>query len=325
MFPPIGPVRYLRLQNLVDYLAYLVVRLFVCVVQAMSVESCTVVAHGLAKTCASVLKIRRRLVEENLRYAFPNMTADERKRIFRQMWEHLFLLVIEVIHAPRKIRHTNWRDYVTLVNAPDMMRAFFDDRPTVIVCGHYGNFELSGFVLGVLGFPSFTIARTLDNPYLDRFLNEFRGMSGQYILPKSGSSGDIDAVLKRGGILAFLSDQHAGRKGCWVEFFGRPASSHKGIALFTLASEAPTLFCHIRRIGGPLVHEMGADAILEPRTMPGEMRTVKGITEWYTRELEHVVRQAPEQYWWLHRRWREEPKKVISKAESPPPASPKAA
>ena len=54
----------------------------------------------------------------------------------------------------------------------------FDDRPTVIICGHYGNFELSGYVLGLLGFPSYTIARPLDNPYLDRFINEFRGLTG---------------------------------------------------------------------------------------------------------------------------------------------------
>ncbi|MEX0978306.1 MAG: lipid A biosynthesis acyltransferase, partial [Pirellulales bacterium] len=255
-----GPVRYLRPRNIVDYLGYLVVRLFVCVVQAMSVETCAGVARGLAKICASVLKIRRRLVEDNLKHAFPNMPPDERKRLFRQMWEHLFLLVIEVIHAPRKIHQTNWRDYVTLINAPDMIRAFFDDRPTMLISGHYGNFELSGFVLGVLGFPSFTIARTLDNPYLDRFLNEFRGMTGQYILPKSGSSGAVEAVLKRGGILAFLADQHAGRKGCWVEFFGRPASSHKGIALFTLTSEAPTLFCYTRRTVGPLVQQMGVES-----------------------------------------------------------------
>lgn len=316
-------MRYLRPRNIVDYLGYLVVRLFVCVVQAMPIETCAVVARWLAKVCASVLKIRRRVVEDNLKHAFPNMTAAERKRIFRQMWEHLFLLVIEVIHAPRKIHRTNWRDYVTLVNAPAIIRAFFDDRPTVIICGHYGNFELSGFVLGVLGFPSFTIARPLDNPYVDQFLHEFRRMTGQYILPKSGSARDVEAVLRRGGILALLADQNAGRKGCWVEFFGRPASSHKGIALFTLASEAPTIFCYARRTGGPLVHRMGGDAILEPRTMPAEMRTVTGITEWYTRELERIIRLAPEQYWWLHRRWRDYPPEKAKKSKTPAP--PKAA
>jgi KDO2-lipid IV(A) lauroyltransferase len=300
-------VRFLSPRNVVDYLAYLVVRLFVCVVQAMPLSSCALVARWLATICSSVLKIRRGVVEENLRHAFPEMSPEERRALRRRMWEHLFLMVVEVIHAPRKIHHTNWRDYITLANAEPAIRAFFDDRPTVIICGHYGNFELSGYVLGIMGFPSFTIARPLDNPYLDRYLNQFRALTGQYILPKFGSSGHVETILKRGGILAFLADQHAGPKGCWVEFFGRPASSHKGIALFTLASDAPTVFCFARRLGPPLVHEMGCDAILEPRTMPAELRTVTGITEWYTRQLEDTIREAPEQYWWLHRRWRDEP------------------
>jgi KDO2-lipid IV(A) lauroyltransferase len=295
------------LRNVVDYPAYLVVRIFVCVVQALPLETCARLARLLATICASILKIRRRLVEENLKHAFPDMSALERKRLAWRMWEHLFLLLVEVIHAPRKIHETNWRDYVTLVNAENIIRAFFDDRPTVIICGHYGNFELSGYVLGVLGFPSFTIARPLDNPYVDRFLNDFRGLTGQYILSKDGGAAEAQQVLDRGGILALLADQHAGRKGCWVEFFGRPASSHKGIALFTLASDAPTMFCYARRTGGPLVHVMGTDEVLDPLTMPGEMRTVTGITEWYTRKLEDTIRQAPEQYWWIHRRWREPP------------------
>lgn len=298
-------MRFLRPRNLVDYLGYLIVRIFVCVVQAMPIENCAAIARWLATVCAHVLKIRRAVVEDNLRHAFPQMSADERRGLEWRMWEHLFLMLVEVVHAPRKIHHTNWRDYFTLVNAEQIIRAFFDDRPTVIICGHYGNFELSGFVLGVLGFPSFTIARPLDNPYVDRYLNDFRRLTGQYILPKSGSSGEVEVILKRGGILALLADQHAGRKGCWVEFLGRPASSHKGIALFTLASDAPTIFCYARRTDRPLVHMMGTDAILEPREMPAEMRTVTGITEWYTRQLEQTIRRAPEQYWWIHRRWRD--------------------
>jgi Kdo2-lipid IVA lauroyltransferase/acyltransferase len=285
----------------------------------MPVERCASIARLLGHFCASILKIRRRLIEENLKHAFPDMTAEERKQLSRQMWEHLFLMVVEVVHAPRKIHHTNWRDYVTLVNADQIIRTFFDDRPTVVVCGHYGNFELSGFVLGILGFPSFTIARPLDNVYLDRFLNKFRGMTGQYILPKEGSAGAIEQILKHGGIIALLGDQNAGRKGCWVEFFGRPASSHKGIALFTLASEALTIFCFTRRPGPALTQVMGTSGVIDPRTMPDEMHSVKGITQWYTRHLERTIRLAPEQYWWLHRRWREY-KTTPKKLDAPGPS-----
>jgi KDO2-lipid IV(A) lauroyltransferase len=223
------------------------------------------------------------------------------------MWEHFFLMIVEVVHAPRKIHSTNWRDYVTLHQADRIIRTLFDDRPTVVICGHYGNFELSGFVLGLFGFPTYTIARPLDNPYLDRFLNEFRGLTGQFILSKTGSAGQIQGILDRGGTLALLGDQYAGRKGCWVEFFGRLASSHKAIALFTLASNAPTMFCYTRRTAGPLSAELGLGDLLDPQTVSPDMLSVPAITQWYTSQLERTVRQAPEQYWWLHRRWKDTP------------------
>jgi Kdo2-lipid IVA lauroyltransferase/acyltransferase len=221
-----------------SYLAYLVVRVFVCVVQAMPLDTCVVVARWLATICFR-LGIRRDVVEENLRGAFPQMSDSQRQQLAWEMWEHLFLMVVEVIQAPRKIHHTNWRDYAHLINADGIVRTFFDDRPTVIVCGHYGNFELSGYILGLLGFPTYSIARPLDNPFLDRFLNEFRGLQGQHILSKMGSASDVERVLDGGGILALIGDQYAGRKGCWVEVFGRPGEQPQGDrALYAVARSA---------------------------------------------------------------------------------------
>jgi Kdo2-lipid IVA lauroyltransferase/acyltransferase len=301
------------LTNLLDYLVYLAVRIFVCVVQATPLETCERVARWVAVLACDVLRIRQNVIDDNLRHAFPRLRAHERHQLTRGMWEHLMLFLVEIVHAPRKIHHTNWRDYITLYDADKIIRTFFLDRPSVVICGHYGNFELSGYALGILGFPTYTIARPLDNPYLDRFLNAFRGLTGQFILNKNGSSGQIEALLAQGGILAMLADQYAGPKGCWVDFFGRPASSHKAIALFSLTSDAPALFCYARRTGRILHHELGTTGILDPLQLPAEMRTVGAITQWYTEQMEYTIRQAPEQYWWLHRRWKDpRPKKPLA-------------
>ena len=294
------------LKRISDYLVYLVLRVLVCIVQTMRIETCEVVARWLATLCSDVVRFRHAVIDDNLRHAFPEMSAAERCELNWRMWEHLFLMMIEVAHAPRKIHDTNWRDYITLDRADRLIRALFDDRATVIICGHYGNFELSGYVLGVLGFRAFTIARPLDNPYVDRFLNDFRGKTGQYILPKNGSALRIKSILDRGGILTLLGDQHAGPKGCWVDFFGRPASSHKAIALFSLGNEVPAAFCYARRNGKPLHLVMAVPEVLDPLDMPAEMRTVPAITQWYTRHLERTIREVPEQYWWVHRRWRDD-------------------
>ena len=295
----------MRRNRLLDYSVYVAVRVLICVIQSLPIEWCEAAARGLATLCCNVLKIRRSVVDENLRFAYPKMSAAARQRLAWRMWEHLFLLITEVAHAPRKIHETNWRDYITLIEQDRIVGSIFEDRPTVIVCGHYGNFELSGFLMGMFGFPSYTIARPLDNPYLNRFINQFRGARGQRILPKNGSAQQINAVLEEGATLVLLGDQHAGPKGCWVQFFGRPASTHKAIALFALGGDAPLVLCYCRRNGRALYHRLGAQAIADPRELPVERLNVRALTQWYTDQLEQVIRQAPEQYWWIHRRWKD--------------------
>src|SRR4029077_19031357 len=106
--------------------------------------------------------------------------------------------------------------------------------------------------------------------------------------------------------LSLLGDQHAGNRGCWVEFFGRPASTNKAIALFSLANDVPLLVGFSRRIGGPLKHMIGVDAMVDPRSLSPDLANVPALTQWYTSRLEQLIRRAPEQYWWLHRRWKDE-------------------
>jgi KDO2-lipid IV(A) lauroyltransferase len=295
-------------KHLLDYPAYVLVRILIAIVQALPIAMGRGVARWLAWLVGNVLGLRADVVEENLAIAFPELSAGQRRRLARRMWEHLFLLAVEVTHISRKIHDTNWRQFVRLRDVAPLVRLLLSGRPVIIVTGHFGNFELGGYALGVLGFPTFTVARNLDNPYLDRFLARFRGATGQYLIPKNGGYDQILAVLSRGGTLAFLADQHAGEKGCWVEFFSRPASAHKAIALLALEHEAPVAVCYARRLEQPMRFEMVTSALADPRQAP-ELATVRDLTQWYTHKLEEAIRKAPEQYWWVHRRWKEPHKK----------------
>src|SRR5262245_4838791 len=131
--------------------------MFVCVVQAMPMRTCEVLARWLATLACVVLRVRHEVLEDDLRPAFPLVSDRVRHDLTWRMWEHLILFLVEIIHAPRKIHATNWRDYISLRDADQIIRTFFLDRPSVVICGHYGNFELSGYVLGILGFPTYTI------------------------------------------------------------------------------------------------------------------------------------------------------------------------
>jgi KDO2-lipid IV(A) lauroyltransferase len=300
-------LRRLSFKPVADWLVYLLVRIFICVVQALHIETCATVSRLLAVLANDIVGLRRSTVDENLRHVFPGLDPRQRRALGRRMWAHLFLMVCEVAHAPRKIRVTNFRQYITFQNKRRLVEIALSDRPFVLVTGHYGNFELGGFITGLLGFPTFTVARTLDNPYLHRFVNRFRGLKGQFILPKQGSAQQVDAVLKSGGALSLLGDQDAGPTGCWVDFLGRPASCHKALALFSLAGDAPLVVAYARRLGAPLHFEVGCPGAVDPRDGGEESASVVSLTRWYNQHLERIILAQPDQYWWVHRRWKGQP------------------
>jgi KDO2-lipid IV(A) lauroyltransferase len=293
------------LRRLRDWLVYLVVRVLVCLVQAVRMETCAVLAHVMSRLFCDVLRCRHKVVDDNLRHAFPHWSAAQRLRVTRRMWEHLFLMVCEIAHAPRKIHETNWRGFISFTGKREFVIRLLDPRPKVLVTGHFGNFEAAGYVSGLLGFPTFTIARPLDNPFLHRFLTDFRRATGQFMLPTKGSAQQVQAVLDAGGTLGLLGDQYAGPKGCWVEFFGRPASCHKALALFSLVHGAPLIVVYAKRGTRPLRFQLGIAGVSDPADPDNPKTGVRELTQWYNTLLEDAIRTAPDQYWWLHRRWKE--------------------
>lgn len=296
-------------ERLSQGIGYLIIRTLICIVQAMPLSVCEGGCRWMPFLFHDVLRLRARLIDDNLCHAYPELTVAERRKMARAMWHHLFLFVVEVAFAPRKIHETNWRNFFQLRNAPRLMRYLMEDRPLVMVSGHWGSFEVAGYVMGLLGFPSWTVARKLDNPYLDRFINRFRGSTGQHMIEKKGGYDQILDVLRRNGTMTFLADQYAGTKGCWIQFFGRPASTHKAIALLALDNDAPVAVGGAHRVGGALQYEMMTQGILDPRHDQQHWGSVREMTQWYSSQLELMIRQSPQQYWWLHRRWKDKRKK----------------
>lgn len=297
----------MRPASALHYLAYFGVRIVVCLLQAIPLAACHAGARRLAWALWHVVPFRRGVIDANLQIAFPQLDAAGRRAIAIGMWEHLLLMIVEIAHAPRKIHRANWRDHLAMPQMAMMVRRLLDRRPVVIISGHLGNFEMGGYLLGLHGFPTHTIARPLDNPYLDRWINQFRAATGQYILPKQGASGRIDALLKSGGTVVLLGDQFAAAGACWVDFFGKPASTNKAVALFTLVGEAPTAAGAVYRAGGPMRFVMHVEELVDPLAPGFALGSAPLLTAWYTSCLETMIRRAPDQYWWLHRRWKGAP------------------
>jgi KDO2-lipid IV(A) lauroyltransferase len=303
-----------------DYAVYLVVRLVVCVIQALSFRAACRAAGGLAWLLYKLDKRHRLVADDNLRHAFPELTDPVRRdQRVRDVYRHFCLLLMEIIHLPRRLHPQNWRHHLKLLDAPLLVNQLLSGRPLLLITAHFGNWELGGYVLGLLGFQTHAIARALDNEYLDAFLHTFRGRTGQKIVDKHDLP-KIEAVLAARGVLATLGDQDAGERGPFVDFFGRPASTHKSIALLALEYGVPMLVIGTLRtqpgemppegpgVGTPLHYAVVIEDLLLPEDFAADSKAVPTITQRFTAGLERLIRRAPEQYFWLHRRWKHQPK-----------------
>jgi|GEM_PF-487790 len=186
---------------LLNYLVYLAIRIVVAALQAIPLEAGKSLARGLAWLIYKVDKRHRQVAHENLALAFPELAEDfpARDRIVRKVLEHFCTLLIEIVHLPRIMNSRNWRKFLDLGDSPIIVDALLKNRPLMIVTGHFGNWEMAGFSLGLLGFTTHAIARTLDNPHLENFLRSFRERTGQKLLAKKGDFDQMTHILAAGG------------------------------------------------------------------------------------------------------------------------------
>ncbi len=293
-----------------DYVAYTLLRVMIAVIQAMPLDMADALCRMLAAALALPGGVRRGTFDSNMQLIFPDATPRQRQVLCQAMWHHLLLMVCEIAWAHRRLHLVNWPQVLSLRHNRVLLRHLLSERPTVIVTGHFGNFEIGGYLIGLMGFPTVTIARRLDNEPLHRHVEQFRSTHGQFMVDKEGCAPLIDRHLSRGGVLSLLADQHAGDKGCWSKFMGADASCHKALALFALTSSAPLLVAATRRAGRPMYFETDCFAVADPLDDPeGVCSGVRSLTQWYNHRLAEAIAPAIEQYWWVHRRWRTKPVK----------------
>jgi KDO2-lipid IV(A) lauroyltransferase len=223
--------------------------------------------------------------------------------------QQLFMLFVEILFTTRKVRLDTWADVVDLENFRDVLALLMvRDRGLIMLTGHYGNWEILGYVLAVLGFDTTSIARPLDNPYVNDWLLGIRERQGQRIIDKKGATPIVTAVLGAGGAVGIIADQNAGTKGLFVDFFGRKAATYKSIGLLAMQYRVPVVIGYARRVSGRFHFKVGAQDIIYPADWDAQDDPLRYITQRYTRAIEDFIRADPGQYLWVHRRWKTRPK-----------------
>jgi KDO2-lipid IV(A) lauroyltransferase len=305
-----------RRSRALDWAIYVLVRVAVCVVQVLSWRGALWLARGLARLAYRLDRRHRLVADDNVRHAFPHLEAPAVDRLVRGSYLHLTTMLVEMIRLPRILRRANLDHYVRHAHPDDLPRMLAwarSGRPCLALTGHFGNWEIVSYAAGMIGIRGGIIARRLDNPYLDRFLARFRRQTGLTILDKAADYGRILEVLAVGGGLGMVGDQDAGPRGLFVDFFGRPASTFKSIALLSLEYGAPILVLGAVRVGSPMQYRLYFEDLILPEDYAARPDAPRAITQRYTDALERMVRRHPEQYFWLHRRWKHQPQAQKSK------------
>lgn len=264
----------------------------------------------------AALGIRRRVVDANLRLAFPDRSERWRLRVARASYRHFGR---EAVMTFRGSSRDELVKVTEIVGLDAFGAAVAAGRGVVTVTGHLGNWEIGGAAAAARGIPVDAVALVQANPLFDRDLTEARNQLGMRMIRRGAASREVFRTLAAGRVAALVGDQNARASGVFVDFFGRPASTYRGPALFALRTGAPLfLGITIRTSRHPLRYRIVLEEVRVERS--GDLEDdVRRLTAAHVAALERWVRAEPEQYFWQHQRWRTQPSAEAGEEPEPPP------
>ncbi len=266
------------------------------------------VGRGLGRMALRLDQRHRNIVLDNLTASFPEHDAAWVEDTARKVFEHVAQVATEI---PRLVRLSPEQVFAqTRCHGLDNVhQAKALGKGMILLTGHFGNWEWANVAGAVaLGFGALIVARPIDWPPADRLVNGWRTMAGgSEVVPKNRSARALLRGIKENRMLGLLLDQNVDwYDGEWVDFFGRPACTNKGLALLARSTETPVIpYYNWRAEDGKF------DVYFEPPVplikTGDKTQDIWDNTQNYTKVLEGIIRQRPEQWFWLHQRWKTKP------------------
>lgn len=242
----------------------------------------------------------------NLEAAYgDSLDPGQRESVLRACWRHFGRITFDALAFPQ-LRPESLGSIVRVEGLDNAREALARGRGALVFSAHYGHWEAGAYAMGLLGIPFAVIARPLDNPLLDRRLIALRQGSGNAVIQKRRAVRETMRALSRGAGVAILIDQDARHDGVFVPFFGRKAATTPTLALLALRTESPIVpvFARVETDGTITVH---IEPAIDVRPTGERDADVARITAQCTAIVERWVRTTPEQWLWMHRRWKTRP------------------
>jgi KDO2-lipid IV(A) lauroyltransferase len=269
-------------------------------------------ARGLAtatlRILLALLPKLRRVALLNLQIAFPDWTDAERHAMLRSMARHLAWQAVEFTRFPHYNRDTI-EEIVEMEGHENFLAAQRQGNGVLILTGHLGAWELSSFAHAVYGFPMHYIARPLDNARLDAFINRYRGLSGNQPIFKNESARTVLKVLNGGGVVGILADQNTlPEEGAFVDFFGKTSCTTTGIARLALHTGAPVVPGYAYWDTAANKYKLRFEPAVELVETGNQEQDIVESTQRFAKIIEAIIRKFPDQWVWVHARWKTRPK-----------------
>ena len=284
-------------------LEFLIVRMLVATVRVMPDWLVHRVGTLIGLTFYALDRGHRRIAEQNLALAFPGRSARERHDIAREAFAHFGRLLFELL----KFSTLSNEEMLARVECDGEERArlaYAQGKGVIFITGHFGFWELQALVHALRVEPIGVLARALDNPHLNRLLEQIRQRTGNTVVYRRGTIRRVMRMLQAKQGVAVLIDQHIiGRDAIYVDFFERPAATTSTVAALALRTGSPVVPVFALPLGGGRYRLIYEHPVEPPRGETND--AIRDFTQRCTDVLEMHVRRHPELWLWMHRRWRD--------------------
>ena len=292
---------------MIEWLQYAVAWAFVKTLGVLPRPAARALAAATARLLLVLLPKLRRIAEINLKLAFPEWSDAQRRAALQGMTRNLGWMAAEFARLPRYTRE-NIENVVVLDGHENFLEGKSRGKGVIYLTGHLGAWELSSYAHALYGFPLHYMARPLDNAPLDRLVNEYRGGSGNRPIYKNEAARMMLKVLKEGGTLGILADQNTmPGEGIFTEFFGKPACTTTGIARVALRTDAAVVPGYAYWDANLRKYRLRFEPPVKLIRTGNAERDVRENTQRFTKVIEQMIREHPEQWVWIHARWKNRP------------------